>query len=802
MRWGEQQKGIVTRGAALALVMFLLHGVLLLSAGEGEGASGPVVKKIVVGKSGGVATIPVNRIKSTMGTREGQPFDQKILDEDYERLMRLPEVRDVQIRKKEVDGGLELTVMIEEKEVIHRIQFRGNKKQRNKNLEELVQSKIGGRYDAGQVNRDIRAIEDHYKEKFFYFVKVEAKKEIFEDGVRLVFEIDESGQLWVKKVIFRGNKAFRAKELTKYMETRASTFFTKGKYDRRIFEKDLQRLNMFYQSEGYLDVKINERPFEIVRGKGGLRGKERSLATIYIDIEEGDLYRVGRVDFKGNKLVPTDQLRDVVETTPGDVFSPVTARKDANTIRDIYGKYPSSRYFTEVLGERIDTEKGPVVDVEFRIKEGEEVVVEDVQVLGLEKTQMKVVLREIEQLPGDKIDSEKINFSKRNIHNLGYFKVVDFQVKPGSDPQKRAKVVVDVEEQPTGKFVLGAGVSTRESFIGSIQLQQRNFSHRDWPKSWKDFFLGKAFSGGGQNFNLNLASGSKSENYRFDFTEPWLFDKPVRFGLGGKYWRYSWNKYDEERKGGYLRLGKRLFGNRNLNGSITYRLEDVTLSDFENDVSDELKREEGSNWISRGVLNLTYDSRDSRWDPTKGLLLSGTQEFAGTVFGGDKDFWRSFAEINYFHQIWKDKHNRPWVIGMKADLGMTEAFGDDEHVPVYEKMYLGGIGSLRGFKYHTVSPRDDAGDEIGGELSNAYTVELFVPLYENIIRVSTFYDLGAVWAQLDEMDGDPWRSSWGVGVHVKTPLGPVPIRLYYSQALDEVDGDETRSFQFTFGAFF
>lgn len=747
-------------------------------------------------------TLRPEHVKAQMGTREGQPLNPDVLDEDFKRLNRMEAVADAQIVKQATEDGLILIVRIKERDVIRRIEIEGNREIRSSTLEELLQTKVGVRYDPGTADRDARAIEDAYKEEFFYFATVKVELSPFEDGVRVTFTVDEGGVVYINDVVFRGNEAFSKKELLKYMETRPSTLFSRGMYNRRTFERDLERLRLFYQSRGYLDVKIVERPFEMTSGKSGWRNKQRTDAIVYIDVVEGEQYKVGRVDFDGNELVETEKLRAVVKTMPGEVFSPLTAQEDADTIRDIYGKYPSSRYFTKVNTERVYSEEGPIVDVVFHLEEGEEVVVEDVQILGLTKTEDRVIRREIEQLPGQKIDSEKINWSKRNLHNLGYFKRIDFDVKPGSDPMQRAKVVVDVEEMPTGKLVLGAGISSRESFTGSVQLSQRNFSGHDWPEDWKELITGGAFTGGGQKLNVSLSSGSKSQNFKFDFLEPWFFDKPVRVGFGGFYKTYEWNRYDEERLGGYLKLGKQLFNNRHLDGSITYKMERVTLEDFDSNVSDYLKDEEGQNWINRLIFNLDYNSTNSVFDPTKGLHLSGTYELAHNYLGGDKNFWRGFAEGQYFHQVWKDKSNRPWVLGLRADIGAAEAMGDDEQVPIYEKLYAGGIGSVRGFRYHSISPRDVEGDEIGGELANTYSAEFFIPVYEKLIRASAFYDIGAVWADLDEMDGDPWRSSTGIGLHVKTPLSPMPIRLYWTHALDEVEGDDTESFQFTMGMFF
>lgn len=786
-------KYLTIRSLVAAMLLLLVsHAV---EAGEEKE---PMVVRIDV--VGCVTTTPA-QVRYKMGTRAGKRLNRKTLDEDHQRLFKMGIFDDVQIKEEAVEKGIKIVVLLREKTVIRRIVYRGNSQVKSEKLTSLIQSKVGDRYDAGQANSDRRAIAEWYQEEFYYFAEVKVETEPFEDGIRVIFDITEGGRLYVQKIVFRGNKALKRKELLKFMETRPSTFFTRGRYDRRTFERDLERLGMLYRSKGYLDVQIIERPFQLTTNTPKSKWQRRD-AYIHIDIDEGQMYKVGRIDFEGNKLVPAEKLRAVLKTTPGEVFNPAVIHEDANRIRDIYGAYPSSRYFTKVLGERVLTEDGAVMDVLFKIAEGEEVIAEGIRIKGLEKTKEFVVLREIEQLPGEKIDSAKINDSRRNLHNLGYFKEpFELEIRPGSGPG-RAIIVTDLEEQPTGKLQLGAGISTKDSVSGSIELSQSNFSWRDYPKSWKDFFTGTAFKGAGQRASLKLTKGSTSSAFRFDFAEPWFFGRKLHFGSGVSYTSHEWNRYDEERTGGYLSFGKNLFGNRRLYGSIKYKAERVTLTDFDSDISQALKNEEGTNWINRYVLDLVYDTTNSRFDPSKGIMLRGSQELAGMVAGGSRDFWRSFVEGRLYHPIWTDKQNRPWYIALRAELGMAEAYGDDEHVPIFEKMYAGGIGSVRGFRNRTISPKDNHGDEIGGELRNTYSAEFFVPVYERILKVSGYYDLGAVYAQLDEANSSDWRSSAGIGVHVRTPLGPMPIRLYWNFPLDDVDGDDTQSFQFTFGAFF
>lgn len=817
MNHGLYRGGVEKQGIRAMILLGLIWGGIVAFGKSGEDASkpAPTVVQIVVQ---GAITHPVHEIKAKMGTREGRPLSQQVLDEDFQRLFNMGTFADVQIKVEEVEGGVKVIVLLREKNVIRRIVFRGNKQVKTKRLMDLIKSKVGGRFDEGQANRDARAIEDWYKDEFYYFATVNFEKEPFEDGIRLVFNVDEGGRMYIRSITFRGNYSIPDKTLLKYMETKPGTWLTRGKFNRRTFEKDLERLRLLYQSRGYLDVKITERPFQITANTPQNRWERRD-AHIYIDIEEGPQYIVGTVKFEGNKLVDDEALRKVIQTTPGEVFSPLVAQDDADLIRDIYGKYPSSRYFTKVRAERVLTERENIVDVVFYIEEGDEVIVEDVVILGNKKTKDHVFRREITVLPGEKIDSEKVNESKRNILNLGYTKPEStrIEVKEGSAPN-RGKLIVDVEEAPTGKLSLGAGISSAETFVGTIELSQRNFDYADWPESFKDFITGNAFVGGGQKFQAKVSAGTSSRNYSLDWMNPWIFDRPIRWGFGVYSKLREWDLYDEKRVGGYTTIGRRLFI-KNLDGSITYRIENLALTDFDEEkVSPLIANEKSDMTLSRLVFNLTYDTRDNVFDPTEGVRLSGTHENVGGIVGGDRDFWRQFWEANYFQPVFINKATRmnperpwfwgTWYFGLRAELAAADRFGDTKAVPVAEKLYAGGIGTIRGFDFHSISPRN-VGDEVGGLTRQTNTVEFFMPVYEKMIKLSAFYDVGGVWADTYSFEDDSagyaeggsgWRSSAGLGFHIKTPLGPVPIRLYWVHALDKEKGDDLESFQFTFGA--
>lgn len=789
----------------------------------GPDAEGAMVTAIDVVNA---TTTTPEQIIYRMSTRVGHPLNERTLDGDFQRLSTMGLFDDIQIKKEFVDGGVKITVVVREKDTIRRIEFTGNQQTRTKKLNSLIESKVGERFDAGKANRDRRAIEDYLHKEYYYFGEVTVDTEPFEDGVKLVFDVSEGGRLYVADILFRGNTVFTRKFLLSKMETKRSGLISRGKYLRRAFERDLERIRMNYLDKGYLDVKVIERPFQITSNTPNSRWQRRD-AYVNIDIDEGEQYRVGRVDFDfvASSLVPEEKIRAAIKTMPGAVYSPIALQEDARKIRDIYGMAPNSRYFTQVLPEPEITEDGLVMDVTFRIKESPEITIEGVRVTGLTHTQEVVVLREFELFPGEKIDSRKFNRSRENIENLGYFKErPNIEIREGSAPD-RAILVAELEEIPTGKITAGVGVSSADGVVGSFGVSQRNFNYRDWPKSLRDLYTGRSFRGAGQSFSLNVAAGNKVQNYSISFTNPWIFGKPISMSLSPYYNSYKYDdEYDESRYGLSLVFGKRLFDMRELTVSGGYRFEMVKLSNFNTQkYGEDHLRQAGSHNVSRWLAGINYDSRDSVFEPTRGAMAGLNLELAGKAAGSSKDFWRGFMTGQYFIPFFTDSQDRNWTIGFRGDFALARAYGrgdgpgHENDVPYYERFYAGGVGSVRGYESRGISPRDGKGGVIGGEATLTGSVEVFFPIWDRMIRGSVFYDIGSAWRYWDDPSysstvdknnypitdaARKFRSSFGFGLHVKTPLGPTPVRLYYSFPMNKQPRDDVQRFQFTMGALF
>jgi outer membrane protein insertion porin family len=424
------------------------------------------------------------------------------------------------------------------------------------------------------------------------------------------------------------------------------------------------------------------------------------------------------------------------------------------------------------------------IDIAFKIEGKDPVYVGKIDIRGNVKTRELVVRRELRIYPGERFDGAKIKRSKERIYNLGLFENVTFDTEPTDDPAVQ-NLIVGVKETKTGEFSFGGGYSSIDMLMGFIEVTQRNFDILNFP----------TFMGGGQNLSLKAELGMVSSNYDISWTDPWIFGFPYAFGFD--LYRTEHNKrgdlgwiYDETRWGGDLRLGKEFTDT--FRGDMLYRLEDVNISNIIDNASQDVKDEAGSNWISSLTLALTQDTRDNIYNPGKGYLIGFTIEDAGGIFLGDKNFFKGTLSASYYHTFFNII-----VLELKGRGGMGGAYGSTAKMPIYERFYAGGANTIRGYKERRVGPRDPGSNEpIGGDSILVANTELTFPIYERMIKGAVFYDIGNVWRSSNQFMNGGYKQGVGVGVRVKTPIGPV--RLDYGWPLNKnYDDDQTGELYFS-----
>ncbi len=796
-------------------------------AGEAQPAPppAPIVRELEIRGNQRVDKATILRM---IRTRVGRPFDERVWNDDWDRLRDSGLFLNVRTTKPiPWPLGVKLVIEVVEFPTITKIVFKGNKSISRKALLGAIKSTEDGKYDEGQVHLDARAIEKHYKDKAFRNAKASyATKTVTShkqrvgdrevevlDEVQVTFKVDEGNPISVRRVYFKGNKAFSEAQLQKAIQTKGRKLFRPGDLKDLELETDKKRLRFFYLRSGYMDVEVNAVDVKVSKETYfNWWRKRKKMADVTFEIKEGPQYRVGHLKVSGNKTLQADEITAAMNLRSGSVYSDLLLQDDSDRIKKLYGEF--GRVFTQIRTDRkqvLDpkrTKDNPYqIDVEIMIREGKEVAVREVVTRGNTKTRDKVIIRELELFPGDRIDSTKIRVAEQRLKNLDYFeKDLKISYEPTENPEE-ADVIIDITEKSTGEFNFGAGVSSNDGVLGNLRLTQRNFDYRDLPKSWRDFFSGNSFVGAGQRASIEATIGTKRQNYKLSFYEPWAFDRPLR--LGGSIFRTvdtTFKDFTESSTGMSITAGRRLWSPR-WDGDLTYRFSFTDISDTATELPEIFQQQAGTRFLSSLTPRIVYSSRDSTILPSRGLYAKASVEIGGGPFFGTLDWIRPSIDVGRYFTVFKTKSGGKHILELRGSASLIEAYGDTDTVPPFQRYFGGGISTIRGFENRTIAPLQD-GVLVGGKKMYHGTAEYSVPLYQEIVRAAVFADAGEVWDAGNTDSGSRvtnesgLRASIGVGLYIRTPFSPAPVRVYFSRAISKNDQDREKTIDFTFGTRF
>ena len=755
---GDKKKTLIL---VALIALFIFHTLCVVSVAQ------PTRSKVVITvRVKGNEVISTPTILSKVKTKPAASFSQEVVNDDIKRLYALGYFTDVAIDVEDYEEGVMVTVIVEEKPVVKEIIFEGNEKMRDRRLKKVIGTKEGDMLKFSKLSEDILEIKSFYERSGFQRVNVkyelEKDEELNQVTIRIL--VDEKARIRIKRVFIEGNEAIKTKKIKELMDTRPAWFFRRGYFDEEMLENDLAKIKMHYQDKGFLDISITPK-FDYEEEKG--------LMYITLQIDEGEEYYVRKIIIRGNIIFPEEEIRERITTQEGEPFGYIRLRQDVESIRSLY--YHKG-YMNAVLAvDRVIEPKIHRLDIVFDIDGKEPIYIGKIDIKGNTKTKDIVIRRELRAYPGERFDGDKIRRSKERLYNLGFFEDIYFQTSPTAKADVN-DLEVTVKETKTGEFAFGGGYSSVDEFIGFAQIVQRNFDILNFPY----------FTGDGQNLSVRAELGTVRSNYDISWTEPWILDYPLSFGFDF-YRRGHLRKthvgygYEEVRYGGDLRFGKEFL--EYFNANLMYRLENVDISDVSADATQDLHDETGDNWLSSVILGLKYDNRDNIYSPTKGFTAGTSLENTGGFLLGDKDYVKGY--------LWSSIYHSPIqkiVIELKGRAGLASEYSNTDKVPIYERFYAGGANTIRGYRERKVGPRDpDSNDPIGGNATLIGNVEVVFPLYEKIIKGAVFYDVGNVWSSIDDFAQGGYKQGVGVGLRVKTPIGP--LKLDWGYPLDENEGD-------------
>ena len=712
-------------------------------------------------------------IVSKVKVRAGQRYNENVINEDIKNLYATGFFDKVGVEKRRVAREIIVVFKVAEKPVLKKLVFEGSRRIHRKKLQQTIPAiKEGAFVDEYSLKEAVRKIKDLYQQKGFsqaqidYELKIDEKK----NEAEVKFIISEMRVVKVRGVAIQGNITFSDKRIIKLMKTRKAWLLNRGIFKEEVFEDDAKRVRDFYRIEGFGDVEVSTDVRE-----------RREGIYVSVLIDEGQRYYAGVVEIEGNEVFSTFEIEAVIKMKPGLVFSENGVYGDSSRIRELYVN--EGYIFSQIQPLSYFNPTTKRVDLAYRITENQIAYVERIDIKGNIKTKDRVIRRDLRVYPGDKFEGDKIRKSRERLDNLGFFEEVRFGTDPGTAPDQ-VDLVVDVKEAKTGYISFGGGYSSVDEFVGFIELRQRNFDYRNW----------STFTGAGQDLSIQASFGTVSDNYQMSFTNPWVFDTPYSFGFDG-YKRVharegdvGWG-YEEDVRGGVLRLGRAF--NDNFSAGAGYRFERVQISDLDPGASQALKNEAGTNDLFGPEVTMRFDTRDNVFAPSMGFYVLNQSKFRGGPFGGDKDFIKNSVRVSKYYSLLHDS-----VVEFRVRAGYANPYSGTSEIPIYERFFAGGASTIRGYDERRVGPIDPlTGDPLGGEAMFVANVEYTYPVVD-FIKVATFFDAGNVWAENNDFMSGDLKTSVGVGLRVKTPVGPVSVD--YGWPLDLEPGKEEREGKFHF----
>ncbi len=721
----------------------------------------------------GLKNVKLRDIKDCIKTKKGDVYVEENLSSDLQNLLNTGYFDNVEV---EFDTTTRKVIFnFQERPLIKKIEFRGNKKISTSKLKENISLKEKEYFVESKLQESKDKILELYDEKGYIYTVVEDERIVDTDNkMHIIFLITEGKKILVEKIDVVGVKKFSKSKILKLMETKK-----KKVYRENILRKDVKNIEDFYKNHGFYDVEVSSPVIKY--------NEDEETVNISINIFEGPIYKIKKIEFYGNLVYSDRALFKAISLKKNQVYNQQNVDLSVQSIAELYA---DKGYLKVNIVPEI--EKKPqegTIKIKFNITEGEEVYIDRIYIEGLTSTKEEVIRREILLKEGDIFSSRKLRRSMQKIYNLGFLDDVRVDLQPGSDINKIDLEITVVEGRP-GMLSAGAGYSTVDQLVGNVQVSHMNL-------------FGRA-----QRLNLMWEFGARRQNYEISWTEPWFLKKPLSLNISlydlirQRDYANEYNAYKEQRQGVELRFGPRISDSVSL--SLGYSYENVRI--FDSKVNEII---EGKKLTSSFISQLIYDTRDNIFDASRGMRHSVSLQVAGWgVLNGDVKFYKPILRFSVFvPTFWK------FVLSFNTTLGYIEGIeGYDINDVKYEKFYVGGAETVRGYRYRELGPAD------GGKVMCVFNAEYKFPIVQEnkrtILQGALFYDLGGAWNEFKDIEfivagSEQWeQGSWdnrfkhsvGVGLRFTTPV--FPIRLDWSWALNPRLGRDPLQFWFTIGQMF
>ncbi|ECK7702658.1 outer membrane protein assembly factor BamA [Campylobacter jejuni] len=662
-----------------------------------------------------------------------------------------------------------LEIIVTEKPTIAKVTITGIASNDRKQVESILGIKRGTLLDEGNIKEAIERIKAYYEAKSYFDTIVEYKKKTLEntDGLELEFIVNRGENIIIDNVHLSGAKKFSYSDIEPAVVNKEKEFmgWMWGRNDGKlkVFElsNDSSRIADEYMKKGYLDVQVSSPYLKTYT--------DTYQANLTYFIKEGKPYKIKSISIE-NPLFDDKQNAQTVKdlrSSAGKTINIEDIRKDVKTIETQSADLGYA--FVEVYPDIQKNDQTQEATVVFKVIPHDKVYIRNVIISGNSRTVDRVIRRELYITEGNLYNRTDLSESKNALKRTSYFD--DVNIKEEKVDDTHIDLIVDVKEASTGAISGGIGYGSSDGILLNASLSDTNIF------------------GSGIKSSVSVDKSDDTLSGRISLINPRVLDS--QYSLGGTLYSndYEWDNYSEKNYGFDITVGRQFA--RYYNVSLTYNLEQSDIYHL----SPTLLRtgyELGKSIKSSITPAITFNNTDDYYLPRSGIIASTSLEYAG--LGGDQEFISSSSKFNFYQGL-QDYIGYDLIYRYKASFYKV---WDEGYLPINQRIYLGGIRSIRSFESRTVSPKNQWGDEIGGTIAFANSVELSFPLIDRIkLRGSVFFDYGMIGRKnLDEIK----RMSTGIGIEWITPIGP--LQLVFAKPLNDKKGDDTNSFEFNLGTRF
>lgn len=713
------------------------------------------------------------------GLKIGGQFNDEIASKAIINLYKQGYFENIYI--EENNGNI--VVSLVEKPVIAKIDINGVVTNDQKSIEQIIDIKKGQMYDEFALNNTKIRIRQFYEARGYFDTVVTtdiAPINENKNSLHITLTVNRGENITIENVNLIGADALDYSDIEPVVTNKSREFMgwmwglNDGKAKIYELPGDSGKIQDEYLRRGYLDASVSAPSLNA--------HFDNYKADLSYYINEGEIYKTGNISINAPDFLEldTDEIIDDFKLQKGDTLNSSWMNLDAQKLENLVA---NKGFAYAKVYPRTNKNSDYTADIIYEVIPEEKVYIRNVIISGNDRTSDRVIRRDLYLTEGNLYSKIDLVDSKNALKRSGYFEDVQIVEKRISKDQIDLEVVV--KETATGSIVGGIGYGSSDGLLLNAGVSDSNI-------------FGSGYKG---SIMIDKSDDTLSGN--INLTNPRVNDSAYSLGGGLFANDYSWDEYDEKNYGANI-IGGRQIG-RYINAYLAYQIERSQIEGLDEFYRD-AGYQNGINIKSAITPSISFNNTDDYYVPRSGIIASTSLEYAGV--GGDMEFIKNRTTFNIYQGL-QDYIDMDLIFRYKSGFGYI--FNDDSSkLPINEKLFLGGISSLRGYDSRSVTPKkkicnpkaNNGGTiygceiiETGGKISFNNSFELSFPIINRLkMRGVIFYDYGMIGhSDINEIK----RSSAGAGIEWITPIGP--LQLFYAQALDDKPGDDTSSFEFTIG---